>query len=69
MKTLYVSDLDGTLLNSDKKLSDKTKKIINQLVKNTNIRLHALWDLEYVLHCKQLKVYEAEAQMSQQMLM
>ncbi len=34
MKTLYVSDLDGTLLNSDTKLSDKTKKIINQLVKN-----------------------------------
>lgn len=33
MKTLYVSDLDGTLLNSDTQLSEKTKNIINQLVK------------------------------------
>lgn len=32
MKTLYVSDLDGTLLNSDTKLSDKTIEIINRLV-------------------------------------
>lgn len=33
MKTLYVSDLDGTLLRSDQKTSDYTNTIINELVK------------------------------------
>jgi hypothetical protein len=32
MKTLYVSDLDGTLLNSEQKTSDFTNETINQLV-------------------------------------
>lgn len=32
MKTLYVSDLDGTLLNNDGVLSATTTKLINQLV-------------------------------------
>lgn len=32
MKTLYLTDLDGTLLNDDIKLSDKTIQIINSLV-------------------------------------
>lgn len=32
MKTLYVSDLDGTLLNSNTSLSEKTIRIINELV-------------------------------------
>ena len=32
MKTLYVSDLDGTLLRSDQKTSDYTNKVINDLV-------------------------------------
>lgn len=32
MRTLYVSDLDGTLLNSDVRLSDYTVKTINSLV-------------------------------------
>lgn len=32
MKTLYLTDLDGTLLNDDTKLSDKTIQIINSLV-------------------------------------
>lgn len=32
MKTLYVSDLDGTLLNSDALLSDYTIRQINQLI-------------------------------------
>ncbi len=32
MKTLYVSDLDGTLLNSDMKISEKSLNIINNLI-------------------------------------
>ncbi len=32
MKTLYVSDLDGTLLHSDQKTSEYTNKVINTLV-------------------------------------
>lgn len=32
MKTLYVSDLDGTLLNDQQKISSYTKKIIEQCV-------------------------------------
>ncbi len=32
MKTLYVSDLDGTLLRSDQKTSDFTNQTINELV-------------------------------------
>ena len=31
---LYISDLDGTLLNDDAKLSDKTVKILNELIHN-----------------------------------
>ena len=34
MKTLYVSDLDGTLLRSDQKTSDFTNQTINELVEN-----------------------------------
>ena len=33
MKTLYVSDLDGTLLRNDQRTSDYTNMIINKLVK------------------------------------
>ena len=33
MKTLYITDLDGTLLNSEGVISDKTKEIINRLSK------------------------------------
>ena len=33
MNTLYVSDLDGTLLNSNSQLSEESKEIINTLVK------------------------------------
>lgn len=32
MKTLYVSDLDGTLLHSDEKTSDYTNRTVNELV-------------------------------------
>ena len=31
MKTLYVSDLDGTLLQSDERTSDYTNRVINQM--------------------------------------
>ncbi|MCH5202623.1 MAG: HAD family hydrolase [Oscillospiraceae bacterium] len=34
MKTLYVTDLDGTLLNSDVKISSRSLEIINSLVEN-----------------------------------
>ena len=33
-KTLYVSDLDGTLLKKDKTLSDYTKSALNRLIKS-----------------------------------
>lgn len=36
-KTLYVSDLDGTLLNSNSKLSDTTVEHLNDLINNRNI--------------------------------
>ena len=32
MKTLYVTDLDGTLLRSDERISDLTNEIINGLI-------------------------------------
>ena len=34
MKTLYVSDLDGTLLRSNQSLSDYTIQTLNKLVEN-----------------------------------
>ena len=34
MKTLFVSDLDGTLMRSDKKLSEKTVRTLNRLIEN-----------------------------------
>ncbi len=34
MKTLYISDLDGTLLRSDEQISEYTAKVINKLVEN-----------------------------------
>ena len=34
MKTLYVSDLDGTLLNSNSRLSEYTVKTLNELINN-----------------------------------
>jgi len=41
MKTLYVSDLDGTLLNGKEKLSDFTIDIINDLVNKGTIFSYA----------------------------
>lgn len=34
MSTLYVSDLDGTLLKSDETISEYTEKVINQFIDN-----------------------------------
>jgi|GEM_PF-90441 len=33
MKTLYISDLDGTLLNPDAEISDKTAQVLNRLIR------------------------------------
>lgn len=33
MKTLYVSDLDGTLLRSDERTSEETNRVVNELVR------------------------------------
>lgn len=41
MKTLYVSDLDGTLLNSNQRTSDFTNKTINKLVSDGMIFSYA----------------------------
>lgn len=35
--TLYVSDLDGTLLNSDSMISEVTANLLNQLIANNNL--------------------------------
>lgn len=34
MKTLYISDMDGTLLNDGGKVSRRSVEIINELIKN-----------------------------------
>ena len=36
MKTLYLSDLDGTLLRSDERVSEYTTNIINRFIQNGN---------------------------------
>lgn len=41
MKTLYVSDLDGTLLTSQKNISEYSKKTINELIDNGMIFTYA----------------------------
>jgi len=37
MKKLYISDLDGTLLNENAKLSDYSKRELNELINNQNV--------------------------------
>ena len=36
-KTLYISDLDGTLLNSHQQISETTKKILNRLIRERGL--------------------------------
>lgn len=50
MKTLYVSDLDGTLLRSDQKTSEYTNRIINQLVENGVLFSYATARSYYTAH-------------------
>ena len=53
MKTLYVSDLDGTLLRSNQKISEYTNEVINKIVrqrviiKYTKIRANKIEDYVY----------------------
>ena len=41
MKTLYISDLDGTLLHSDETISDYTNQVINSLTERGMIFSYA----------------------------
>lgn len=41
MKTLYISDLDGTLLNTNGKISDYSVKVINNLIEHGMIFTYA----------------------------
>ena len=36
MKTLYISDLDGTLLNNDVEITEKSKKLLNEFISRGN---------------------------------
>ena len=36
-KTIYISDLDGTLLNTQKKISDKSSAILNELIQDRHV--------------------------------
>lgn len=45
MKTLYVSDLDGTLLQSNERTSEYTNNIINELVERGMLFSYARQDL------------------------
>lgn len=36
MKTLYISDLDGTLLNNNAEITDKSKKLLNEFLSKGN---------------------------------
>ena len=39
MKTLYISDMDGTLLNDGGKVSRRSVEIINELIKDDYKRI------------------------------
>lgn len=57
-KILYVSDLDGTLLNSNQTISDFTAQVINNLVEKGMIFTYATARSTYmpVLKLRQLKL-------------
>ena len=50
MKTLYVSDLDGTLLRSDETISDYMNSTINELVNKGMIFSYATARSYYTAH-------------------
>lgn len=57
MKTLYVTDLDGTLMRNDKTLSDRTIRTINSLIDQgmlityaTARSFHSAWEITRDIH-------------------
>ena len=47
MKTLYISDLDGTLLNKEGCISDYTIETINKLI-DKNIYRYKCYEVEFI---------------------
>ncbi len=60
MSTLYISDLDGTLLRSDKSISPKTISIINRLTKQGLLfslaTARGLISVEYMIRALELRL-------------
>lgn len=57
MKKLYVSDLDGTLLNSKKEVSEKTAVILNQYIDNGGLFTVATARMPYTCDYRLSKIH------------